>query len=427
MTTAALVRPTTADGVLAHVPDGADVVVPLGNGEPAGILDVLEHAAAAGRLHDVRVHQMHPLRDRPYLRGEVAGLRHVAYFLSHLTRRPYAQGHVDLVPNHFSEVPELLADVVRPALVVAACSPPDDDGWVSLGVGADYAASLIDRVPFFLEVNRSMPRTRGRHRLHLSQAAGWCEADYPLVTSDPAPAGPVEEAIAGYVADRIPDGVAVQAGIGGIPNAVLAYLRQRRDLTVHTELLSDGFAQLIDAGAVSNRRSLVPGTTVTTFALGSERLYRWLDQRDDVAFHPVDWVNDPRVIGSIDGFVSINATTEVDLYGQCASETVAGRYWSSSGGQADFARGARYSRGGKGFIVLPSTAKGGEVSRIQVQLSPGSVVTTLKNTVDHVVTEWGVAELRGRPIADRARALIGIAHPRFRDDLEREARAQGVL
>jgi acyl-CoA hydrolase len=226
--------------------------------------------------------------------------------------------------------------------------------------------------------------------------------------------------------ERIPDGATVQAGIGGIPNAVLRALRGHRDLGIHTELLSDGIVELVERGVVTGaRKTLHPNRIVTTFALGTQHLYDWLHDNPGVAMLPVDYVNDPRTVARERNFVSINATTEVDLYGQCASETIAGRYWSSSGGQADFARGAMYAEGGQAFIVLHSTTSAGE-SRIRLHLSEGSVVTTLKNTVDHVVTEWGIAKLRGRSLADRARALIAIAHPDHRERLEREAHAAGL-
>jgi acyl-CoA hydrolase len=208
---------------------------------------------------------------------------------------------------------------------------------------------------------------------------------------------------------------------------VLSALDGHRDLGIHTELLSDGIVDLVERGVVTGtRKSLRPNKIVTTFALGTERLYDWLHENTAVEMLPVDYVNDPRTVARERNFVSINATTEVDLYGQCASETMAGRYWSSSGGQADFARGAMYSDGGEAFIVLHSTTSRGE-SRIRVHLSEGSVVTTLKNTVDHVVTEWGIAKLRGRSLADRARALIAIAHPDHREQLERDARAADEL
>ena len=207
---------------------------------------------------------------------------------------------------------------------------------------------------------------------------------------------------------------------------MLASLGDHRDLGIHTELLSDGVVDLVEQGVVTGtRKTLRPNKVVTTFALGTTRLYDWLHENHAVEMLPVDYVNSPRTVARERGFVSINATTEVDLFGQCASETMAGRYWSSSGGQADFARGAMYSEGGQAFIVLHSTTGTG-ISRIRVRLTEGSVVTTLKNTVDHVVTEYGVAKLRGRSIAERARALVAIAHPDHRDALEAEARAAGV-
>jgi acyl-CoA hydrolase len=289
-------------------------------------------------------------------------------------------------------------------------------------------APFIGKVPFFLEVNAQMPRTFGRNQIHVSQLAGWCEVDRPLVAIEEAKPSPEDERIAAFVAERVPDGATVQAGIGSIPNAVLAGLRDHKDLGVHTELLSDGFIELIESGvATGTHKNLSPGKVVTTFALGTQKLYEFLHENPAVELLPVDYVNDPRVIAEEPCFVSINATVEVDLVGQCASETIGGRYWSSSGGQADFARGAMYSPQGRAFIVLPSTARGGTISRIRGTLTPGSVVTTLKNTVDHVVTEYGVADLRGRSLSQRARDLIAIAHPQFQEELTAEAHALGYL
>ena len=288
-------------------------------------------------------------------------------------------------------------------------------------------ASLIGRVPFFLEATPHMPRTRGANVLHHSQIAGWCESDRPLVEVPRPEPGPVDRAIAAHVAERIPDGATIQVGIGTIAAAVLEGLRGHRDLGVHTELLHDGMVDLVESGVITGTNKEVRrNRMVTTFCLGTERLYRWLDDNASVDLLGVDFVNDPRVIARMAHFASVNATTEVDLVGQCASETIAGRYWSSSGGQADFARGAMYADHGQAFIVTKSTTSDGR-SRIVPTLSPGSMVTTSKNTVDHVVTEHGVAELRGRSIAERARALIAVAHPDHRDDLERSARQSGLL
>jgi acyl-CoA hydrolase len=415
-----------ADALAAQLPADCDLVVPIANGEPVSLLDELE--ARAHRLDRVRVHQMHALRDRPYLHGASAGrLEHVSWFLSHVTRSAFAEGGCEFVPANFSEIPLLMSEH-QPVAVLAAASPPDRHGYFSLGLGADYAASFIGRVPFVLEVNPRMPRTFGANRLHAGDVAGWCEAEHPLVELSPAPITDVDDRIAELVAERIPDGACLQLGIGSIPSAVATKLRDRRDLGVHTELLSDPIVDLIEAGVVTGvRKQRYRGRAVTTFALGSKRLYDFCDENDVVLFLGVDEVNDPRNIGREPCFVSVNATLQVDLFGQCASETLGTRYYSGSGGQADFARGAQYSPGGQGFVVLRSTAAGGAISRISPVLAPGSVVTTLKNTVDHVVTEYGVAELRGRTLTQRAEALIAVAHPDHRDDLTRAAVAQGLV
>jgi acyl-CoA hydrolase len=324
-------------------------------------------------------------------------------------------------------MPQLLMASTKDPVVLAAASPPDARGYFTLGTNADYVAALIGKVPFFLEVNHRMPRTFGLNQIHASQLLGWCEADRPLVEVPPAVPDERDRAIAAAIVEEIPDGATLQIGIGGVPNAILEALRDHRGLGIHTELLADGVVDLVERGVVTGvHKELRRNKLEATFCLGTQRLYDWLDDNAVVELLPVDLVNDPRRIARESNFISINATTEVDLYGQCASETVAGRYWSSSGGQADFARGAMYSRGGKAYVVLRSTTRKGR-SRIRMHLTEGSVVTTLKNTVDHVVTEWGVARLRGRSLADRAVALIAIAHPDHREALEREAREAGLL
>src|SRR5687767_13630050 len=412
--------------VLAHIGPGTDVILPLANGEPVGLLDVLERENE--RLRDVRVHQMHALHERPYIHGAFGDrLRHVSYFLSGATREAFWGGCCELVPNHFSEMPRLLELSTRHPVVLAAASPPDRAGYFSLGTNADYVAAMIGKVPFFLEVNEQMPRTFGLNQVHASQLLGYCEADRPLVSVPPVEPDERDRAIAASIVERIPDGATLQVGIGGIPNAVMDALRDHRGLGIHTELLADGIVDLVERGVATGvNKQLRRNKIEATFCLGTQRLYDWLHDNGAVELLPVDLVNDPRRIAREPNFISINATTEVDLYGQCASETVAGRYWSWSGGQADFARGAMYSPGGQAFIVLHSTTKSGR-SKIRVRLTEGSVVTTLTSTVAHVVTEYAVAYLRGRSLSERAAALIAIAHPDHRDGLEREARAAGLL
>jgi acyl-CoA hydrolase len=415
------------EAVLAHIEPGADIIMPNANGEPVQVVDALEEHA--DELSGVRIHQMHALRERRYINGEFGDhLRYVSYFLAPASRKAYLAGHCDLVPNHFSEVPDLLRRATKCSLVIAAASPPNRHGYFSLGTNCDYTASLIGEAPFFLESNAQMPRTFGGNQVHISQVVGWTEVDYPLFEAHSVIPTDAEKTIAGYVAERIPDGATIQAGIGGMPNALLAMLNGHRDLGVHTELLSDGVIDLVEAGVITGTRKVFRrGKIVTTLALGSKRLYDFLHENSSVDFAPVEWVNDPRIIARQQNFVAINATTEVDFYGQCASETVAGQYYSSSGGQYDFSRGAMYSEGGQGFIVLQSTTRDGSMSKIRPTLTLGSVVTTSKNTVDKIVTEFGVAEMRGRTIRDRARQLINIAHPRFRDELSAEARAMALI
>jgi acyl-CoA hydrolase len=419
--------PSSPEAVLEHIGPGSNVIVPLANGEPRTLIDVLDNHADA--LEHVRVHQMHALHDHPYLHG-VHGdrLRHVSYFLSPVTRPAFAEGGCDLVPVNFSEMPLMLRREAANPIVLAAASAPDQHGYVSLGTNADYVARFIGQVPFFLEVNRQMPRTFGENSLHLTQVEGWIEVDAPLIEVPPPAVSAKDEEIAALVAERIPHGATVQAGIGAIPNAILALLKDHRHLGLHTELLSDGVMDLFESDALTGINKVTrPGKLVATFALGTRRLYDFLDDNGAVELLPVDWVNDPRVIGREHCFVSINATVEVDLLGQCNSEMIAGQYWSGSGGQTDFARGAMYSEAGMGFVVLHSTNRDATVSRIVSHLCPGAPVTTMKNTVDHVVTEHGVAELRGRSISERARALIAIAHPAFRDELTRDAHDLGWL
>jgi len=375
------------------------------------------------------VHQMHALHDRPYLHGAFGDrMRHNAYFLSPVTRACFRAGTVDVVPNNFSEVYALMAQRAGRPLVVASVSPPDRHGNFSLGTNADYVASFIGRAPMFVEVNARMPHTFGRNQVHISQVVGWSATSYPLIEVPPAEPGPEDHAIGALVAERIPHAATIQTGIGAIPNAILGALRDHRDLGVHTELLSDGLLDLVEAGVLTGVRKKLNRTKVVgTFALGTRRLYDFLHENGGVEMWPVRYVNDPWRIAQEPNFCSINATLAVDLLGQCASETIDGHHYSGSGGQHDFARGAMYAPGGQGFLVLRSTAHTahGVVSRIVGQLPAGEVVTTQKNTVDKVVTEYGVAELRARSIGERARALIAVAHPDFREQLTETAKRLG--
>jgi acyl-CoA hydrolase len=417
-----------ASVVLDHLPPDADVIVGLGNGAPQTVLDAIE--AGGGRFEAIRLHQMLPLVHRRYMSGEVPNVRHVSWFLSGADREAFASGQCDLVPADFSDVPHLMLTDTWHDLAVVSVSPPGPHGYFSLGTHADYTAALIGKVPLFLEANARMPRTFGANQIHVSQCVGWCEADYPLVELDQGEATPTDQRIADFVVERIPDGATLQAGIGRTPNAILHKLGDHRHLGVHTELLGDGMVDLVEAGVVTGaRKATHPNKIVTTNALGTRRIYDFVRDNTGVSFHPVDVTNDPRLIGREPHMVSINSAIAVDFLGQVASESIGTKYWSSSGGQADFARGALYSEHGQSFIVLHATAGRGEhtVSRICDTLPTGAAVTTFKNMVDRVVTEHGVAELRGASIAERAKRLIAIAAPEYRDELTRAARERNLF
>jgi acyl-CoA hydrolase len=415
-----------AAAVVEHIRDGDDVIVGAANGEPVTIIDAIE--SASRRWHDVRIHQMLPLRGRRYMEGGIDGLRHVSWFLSPPIRDAFHNGTCDLVPNNFSEVPRLLERTTRCSLVLVAVSPPDRHGYFSLGVDASYGAALIGRAPFFVEANRQMPRTSGANQIHISQVLGWCEADYPLAELPAHPAHDIDRRIAALVTERIPDGATIQVGIGSVPAEVLKGLRHHKDLGVHTELFGPEFVDLVALGVITGTRKRThPGKIIATDALGDRRLYAFVDENPGVEFWPVNYTNDPRNIALEDHMAAVNATLEVDFLGQCASESLGSSYWSSSGGQTDFARGATFAAHGQSFIVLHAATADESVSRIVPQLHPGAAVTTYKNIVDCVVTEYGVAELRGSSIRERTRRLIAVAHPKFRDSLEQRGRELGYI
>ncbi|WP_243417692.1 acetyl-CoA hydrolase/transferase family protein [Actinomycetospora cinnamomea] len=421
---AAARRPPEA--VLEHIGPDSRIVVGAANGEPATLIDTIE--AAGDRSSDVELHQMLAPRPRPSIDGGVPGVRHVSWFLSPFTRDAFHAGHCDLVPNTFSDVPRLLRRSVRPDLAVVSVAPPDEHGYFSLGTNADYSAAFIGELPFFVEVNGRMPRTFGANQLHVGDIVGWCPADRPLVPLPRAEVTERDRAIAALVAERIPHGATLQVGIGAVPDMVLANLRDHRELGAHTELLVSGFADLVEQGVLTGtRKATHRGKIVTTAAHGDEALFAFVGDNPGVEFHPVDYTNDPWVIAREPMLRAVNATLEVDFLGQCASESLGSQYLSSSGGQPDFARGAVMSEHGAAFIVLHSATHDDTVSRIVPQLQPGAAVTTFKNIVDNVVTEYGVAELRGATIAERTRRLIAIAHPHFRDELTAQARTLGYL
>lgn len=410
------------------VRDGDTIVLPIGAGEAPALLRALSERRR--ELHDVTVFQLLPLSPVDYFDpGTTEHVRHNTAFLGGASRAGAAEGWVDYSPAHFSEIPVLIRQgLLASDVVFARVSPMDQHGYFSLGLSADYTMAAIEKArAVVLEVNSGVPFCFGDCHVHVSQVAALVETGDPIVQLPHPPIGPVEQSIGRLVADLIPDGATLQIGIGAIPDAVVQQLSEKNDLGVHTEMFGDGILSLLEAGVITNaRKNLHRGRMHATFALGSHRLYEYMDRNPALEMHPVDVTNDPLLAGQNDNLHSINGTLQVDLIGQCGSETLGTRPYSGTGGQVDFVRSANRSRGGKAIIVVPSTARGGTVSRIVPTLTPGTHVTTSKNDVNYVVTEHGVAQLRGRSARERARALIAIAHPDFRDDLTEQASILGI-
>ena len=421
-------RGTAADAV-DLLRDGDFIIVPTGVGEPPVLLTELSEQRR--RFHDIKVGQILAVRKFGYFDPEtVEHVRHVAFFYGAASRPGGIAGWVDFIPSYFSEMPAQIASGQMAADVVfAMASPMDRHGYFSLSLGADYTMAAVAKARVVvLEVNPNVPYANGNCHVHISQVTALVESSDAILEVGLPKIGPVQEAIGKYVADMIDDGSTLQIGYGGIPDAVVMQLTSKHDLRIHTEMIGDGILTLIESGAVTNRKkNYLPGKMVATFALGSQKLYRLMDRNPALEMHPVDFTNDPYLAGQNDNLVAINATLQIDLLGQCGSESLAHLPYSGTGGQSDFVRAANRSRGGKAFIVLPSTAKDDSISRIVPVLSPGTHMSTSKNDVNYVVSEFGVAQLRGKSAKQRARELIGIAHPDFRAELTLAAKQLHLL
>lgn len=362
----------------------------------------------------------------PTLAGKMTGY---SWFSSSAARKAVNAGYADIIPAYYRDFPARIRAEYDYDAVCVEVAPMDRHGYFSLALNGSYIDAMLDKTKrIFLEVNDRQPRGLCGSLIHISQVDAIVEYNHDLPVLPPVQLDDVSKTIGGLIAERIPDGACLQLGIGAIPDATGMALKTKHDLGIHTEMFTDSMVELIECGAVNNsKKQIHRGKTVTTFAYGSQRIYDYIDDNPAVEILPVEYVNDPDVICQNDNMISINAAVEVDLFGQVCAESVGTKHMSGSGGQIDYVRGACQSRGGKSFIAFTSTAKGGTISKIKPILTPGAVVTTSKNDVDYIVTEYGVAHLRGRSLGERARQLIAIAHPDFRDELTFEAKKRGIM
>jgi len=409
---------TTAESAVELVRSGDRVWVQQGCGVPVTLLDALVGRAA--ELRDVEMCHMLTLGNLAYTRPEfAASFRHNGLFLGGNVRQAVADGRGDYTPIFLSEIEDLFDHQLPIDVAFVQVSPPDEHGFVSLGVGADCTLTAARRASRVIaEMNERTPRTLGDDFLHLSQITALVPTSRPMVQIHSEPPNEVQGRIGEHVAALVPDGATLQLGIGGIPNAVLARLAGHKNLGIHSEMIPDGVVPLIEAGVINGaRKTLHAGKVVAGFLFGSQVLFDFVDNNPMFEFHPTRYVNDPFVIAQNDNMVTVNSAIQVDLTGQVCADSIGTRPYSGCGGQVDFVRGAARSKGGKPVIALPSTACKGSVSRIVPVLDPGAGVVTSRADVHYVVTEFGAVDLHGKSLRQRAEALISIADPRFRDSL----------
>ena len=421
----------TAEQVAEQMESGWVIGSDSAVSEPVGLIEAFARRAAAGAVTDVKVHTMLDANPMPFyvddsLFGKMTG---ISWFSSGGARKAINGGYADLIPAYYRDMPKAIrANYCYDAFIISV-SPMDSHGYFSLATNASFSEAMLDKTKrIYVEVNENQPRCLCGTQIHVSQVEAIVENTVPLPVLKPVVIDDVSRKIGELIAEQIPDGACIQLGIGAIPDATGMALKVKKDLGIHTEMFTDSMVELLECGAVNNsKKQIHRGKTVTTFAFGSQRIYDFINDNPCMEILPVDYVNDPNVICQNDNMISINAALEVDLFGQVCAESVGTKHMSGTGGQVDYVRGACQSKGGKSFIAFASTAKGGTISKIKNILTPGAIVTTSKNDVDYIVTEYGLAHLRGESLGSRARQLIAIAHPDFRDELTFEAKKRGML
>jgi len=419
----------SAADVAAQVQSGWVIGSDAAPTQTEAIINAITEKVKNSDINGVKIHTM--LDVYPYefyasdaLNGKING---VSWFSSGGARKAVNGGYGDLIPAYYRDMPSRILTFYDYDAYLVSVSPMDSHGYFSLATTSSYSEAMIAKSRrIFIEVNEEQPRCLCGTQIHISQVTGIVENTHPMPVLPATKLDDVSITIGNYIAEQIPDGACIQLGIGAIPDATGAALKTKHDLGIHTEMFVDSMVDLLECGAANNsKKQIHRNKTVTTFAFGSQKIYDFINDNPAFEILPVDYVNDPAVICQNDNMISINAAIEVDLFGQVCAESIGTKHMSGSGGQVDYVRGACQSKGGKSFIAFASTTKG--LSKIKSTLTEGAIVTTSKNDVDYIATEYGIAHLRGESLASRAKQLIAIAHPDFRDELTFEAKKRGMM
>lgn len=399
------------------------LVVAMAASEPQGLLKGLEQRS--GELENLTIVSCLMTGNYNFLDPEMEGIFfNETWFYGPADRKNHKYGNVSYIPNNLHEAGEKKLENEKIDVFWGTAAPMDEKGFFSLSLGITYEKMMIEdpNTLVVLEINENLPRTLGDIQVHISEIDNVVENTAPLIEVPPAKPGETEKKIGEYIADMVEDGSTLQLGIGGIPNAITDFLKDKKDLGIHTEMFTDGMVDLFKAGVITNKKkTLWKGKMVGTFAMGTQKLYDFIDDNLAVEFQQGNVTNDPYIIGKNHKMISVNTALQVDLTGQVCSEAIGNKHYSGTGGQADTHRGAQRTEGGKGIIALKSSAKNGKISTIVAELPAGSKVTLGRNDVDYIVTEYGVAHLKGKSIRKRVDAMIKIAHPDFRDQLRERA------
>lgn len=415
-------RVVNAAEAVRHIKSGNRVVVAHASGSPELLLKALVDNKDAYKNVEI-VHMVSMGASEYCLPGLEKHFIHNSLFAGATTRKAIHDGRAHFTVSHFSQIPRLFTEKILPVdVTMCMVSRPDEHGFCSFGVSVDYTKPAAESSKIVIaEVTPNMPRTLGDAFIHVSEIDYIVECESKPIILQPPKISETDGKIGGYCAELIRDGDCLQLGIGAVPDAILGFLKHKKDLGIHTEMFSDGVVDLVEAGVITcARKNFHPDKMVATFFMGTEKLYKFVHNNPMVQMFPVNITNNPAIIAQNDNMVSINSTLQVDLNGQAASESIGYKQFSGTGGQADFVRGAAWSKGGRSILAFHSTASGGKISRIVTHLDEGAVVTTTRSDIHYVVTEYGIADLRGKSVPERAKALINIAHPDFKGELKKE-------